>query len=338
MAAVVDVRSRAFFADLTAALAQLADDGSDPRILFLEASDDVAGPPVRGGPPAAPAAGRRPARRRHRPRARAAARPARRGRPRARHHRPQRPRARRQGARRRSSRTSPGCARRSMSFGYKYGLPVDADLVVDCRFLPNPHWVPELRPLTGRDEPVRDYVLAQHGRGRSSSTTYERLLDIIGDGLPARGQALRHDRRRLHRRQAPLGRDGRGARAPAGGRTASTPRSCTATWGASEQSRPDAFSDAPARRRARRRARPGRVAAGAAPGHRPADRGRHGRRRRRLERPAAPRARRAAARRPADGAGRAVRRRRVGPHLERGRAAPVPQRGRAARPRASATC
>ena len=33
-----------------------------------------------------------------------------------------------------------------MSFGYKYGLPVDADLVVDCRFLPNPHWVPELRP------------------------------------------------------------------------------------------------------------------------------------------------------------------------------------------------
>ncbi len=47
-----------------------------------------------------------------------------------------------------------------VSFGYKYGLPRDADLVFDCRFLPNPHWVPELRSLTGLDEPVRDYVLA----------------------------------------------------------------------------------------------------------------------------------------------------------------------------------
>jgi len=46
-----------------------------------------------------------------------------------------------------------------ISFGYKHGLPLDADLVLDCRFLPNPHWVPELRPLTGLDEPVRDYVL-----------------------------------------------------------------------------------------------------------------------------------------------------------------------------------
>ncbi len=48
-----------------------------------------------------------------------------------------------------------------VSFGYKYGLPVDADLVADCRFLPNPHWVPELRPLSGLDAPVRDYVLGQ---------------------------------------------------------------------------------------------------------------------------------------------------------------------------------
>jgi UPF0042 nucleotide-binding protein len=50
-----------------------------------------------------------------------------------------------------------------MSFGYKYGLPVDADVVVDCRLLPNPHWVPELRPQNGLDAPVRDYVLAQEG-------------------------------------------------------------------------------------------------------------------------------------------------------------------------------
>jgi RNase adapter protein RapZ len=50
-----------------------------------------------------------------------------------------------------------------VSFGYKYGLPVDADVVIDCRLLPNPHWVPELRPLTGLDESVRDYVFAQPG-------------------------------------------------------------------------------------------------------------------------------------------------------------------------------
>jgi len=48
-----------------------------------------------------------------------------------------------------------------VSFGYKHGLPLDTDLVIDCRFLPNPHWVDELRPLTGLDQPVRDYVLGQ---------------------------------------------------------------------------------------------------------------------------------------------------------------------------------
>ena len=48
-----------------------------------------------------------------------------------------------------------------VSFGYKYGLPVDADLVVDCRFLPNPRWIEALAPLTGQDERVREYVLSQ---------------------------------------------------------------------------------------------------------------------------------------------------------------------------------
>jgi UPF0042 nucleotide-binding protein len=52
-----------------------------------------------------------------------------------------------------------------LSFGFKYGLPVDADMVADCRFLPNPHWVPELAPLTGQDSAVRDYVLGQRGTG-----------------------------------------------------------------------------------------------------------------------------------------------------------------------------
>ncbi len=48
-----------------------------------------------------------------------------------------------------------------VSFGFKYGIPVDADLVADMRFLPNPHWVPELRPLSGRDESVATYVTSR---------------------------------------------------------------------------------------------------------------------------------------------------------------------------------
>jgi UPF0042 nucleotide-binding protein len=48
-----------------------------------------------------------------------------------------------------------------VSFGFKYGIPVDADMVVDMRFLPNPHWVPELRPQTGLDAAVSEYVLQQ---------------------------------------------------------------------------------------------------------------------------------------------------------------------------------
>jgi UPF0042 nucleotide-binding protein len=68
-----------------------------------------------------------------------------------------------------------------VSFGYKYGLPVDADLVVDVRFLPNPHWIPELRDLTGRDPEVRDYVLSQEG-AEEFLDRYTELLKIIGAG------------------------------------------------------------------------------------------------------------------------------------------------------------
>ena len=50
-----------------------------------------------------------------------------------------------------------------MSFGFKYGLPTDVDLVADMRFLPNPFWIPELKGHTGEEEPVREYVLAQEG-------------------------------------------------------------------------------------------------------------------------------------------------------------------------------
>lgn len=50
-----------------------------------------------------------------------------------------------------------------LSFGYKYGIPVDADIVLDCRFIPNPHWIPELRPLSGLDEKVFNHVLNSDG-------------------------------------------------------------------------------------------------------------------------------------------------------------------------------
>lgn len=73
------------------------------------------------------------------------------------------------------------------SFGYKYGLPVDADLVVDCRFLPNPHWVDELRNLTGRDSEVRDYVLAQPAAPRFLDG-YIRVLDTVRDGYAREGK------------------------------------------------------------------------------------------------------------------------------------------------------
>jgi UPF0042 nucleotide-binding protein len=58
---------------------------------------------------------------------------------------------------------TPGLQLTVLSFGYKYGLPADADLVADMRFLPNPFWVPELRSLSGLDATVSDYVLAQEG-------------------------------------------------------------------------------------------------------------------------------------------------------------------------------
>lgn len=74
-----------------------------------------------------------------------------------------------------------------VSFGFKYGLPVDADLVADMRFLPNPHWVDELRPQTGQDQPVRDYVLDQP-RAREFLDRYTELIAGISDGYLAEGK------------------------------------------------------------------------------------------------------------------------------------------------------
>lgn len=62
-----------------------------------------------------------------------------------------------------SESTTPGLKLTLQSFGFKYGVPTDVDLVADMRFLPNPFWIPELRSLTGLDAQVREYVLAQEG-------------------------------------------------------------------------------------------------------------------------------------------------------------------------------
>jgi UPF0042 nucleotide-binding protein len=68
-----------------------------------------------------------------------------------------------------------------VSFGFKHGLPLDVDVVLDCRFLPNPHWVEELRQHTGLDEDVRDYVLSWP----EAQEFLERLDDLFAFLLPA---------------------------------------------------------------------------------------------------------------------------------------------------------
>ena len=91
------------------------------------------------------------------------------------------------------------------SFGFKHGLPLDADIVMDVRFLPNPHWDEELRPLTGHDPAVRDYVI-ERPQTAEFLDRFDDLLQSRPPGLPGRGAQLPHDRDRLHRRSPPLGR------------------------------------------------------------------------------------------------------------------------------------
>ena len=149
---MVDVRSRGFFADLRGALSELSDQGVQPRLLFLEASDDVLvrrqeaarrPHPLQGGMRLLDGIAR------------------------------EREMVRdlrgdadvlidtsnlnvHQLATRVEAAFSAGddsvLRATVVSFGFKYGIPVDADMVVDMRFLPNPHWVPELRPMTGVDD------------------------------------------------------------------------------------------------------------------------------------------------------------------------------------------
>ena len=187
IAVVVDVRGRAFFADLREAITALEARGMHPRMLFLEASDDalirrfdhVRRPhPLQGDGRVVDGISRERALLAelrgeadlvldttdlnvHELRAKIDA-----------------------------AFGQPNTHRLTatvVSFGYKYGLPLDADLVADCRFLPNPHWVEHLRPFTGRDPQVRDYVLAQPGAAEFIEQ-YTALLRLVGEGYVREGK------------------------------------------------------------------------------------------------------------------------------------------------------
>ena len=75
-----------------------------------------------------------------------------------------------------------------VSFGFKYGSPRDADLVLDVRFLPNPHWVDELRPLPGTNQKVREYVEGQE-EYEAFMKRLESLLDVVVPGYVDEGKS-----------------------------------------------------------------------------------------------------------------------------------------------------
>jgi RNase adapter protein RapZ len=166
VAAVVDVRSRAFSTDLNDALGDLASRGVPPRVVFLEAADDtlirrfdsVRRPhPLQGdGGVSDGITAERELLRGVRGEADLVVDTS--------GLNVHELRARMQGFfGGEGGEGTLGLRVNVVSFGYKYGLPADADIVADCRFLPNPHWIEDLAPLTGRDAPVRDFVLGQPG-------------------------------------------------------------------------------------------------------------------------------------------------------------------------------
>jgi UPF0042 nucleotide-binding protein len=189
IAVVMDVRSRAFSSDLRGVIEDLASRGLAPRVLFLEASDAVLvrrfesvrrEHPLQGGGRLID--GIRTERRVLTP-LREAADLVLDTSDRSVHQ-----------LRRAIEATFIGEASQAarlratvLSFGFKYGLPVDADMVADVRFLPNPFWIPELRDQTGLDGEVSDYVLAQQGAA-GFLDLYTELLRTIGAGYRREGK------------------------------------------------------------------------------------------------------------------------------------------------------
>jgi UPF0042 nucleotide-binding protein len=187
MAAVVDVRSRAFSTDLKSAISDLSVRGAKARVVFLEAAEDSLvrrfdserrPHPMQGsGRVTDGIAAERELLREVRGDADLLIDTSRLNV----HELRARMRNFFSGARAAGPRLS------IVSFGFKYGLPVDADLVADCRFLPNPHWIAELAPMTGQDAPVREYVLSQRGAEEFLSH-YTELLRVVLPGYEREGK------------------------------------------------------------------------------------------------------------------------------------------------------
>jgi len=187
LAAVVDVRSRAFSTDLKSAISELGVRGATARVVFLEAADDMLvrrfdserrPHPLQGtGRVTDGIAAERELLREVRGDADLVIDTS----PLNVHELRARMRNFFGGG------TAAGLQLSIISFGYKYGLPVDADLVADCRFLPNPHWIADLAPMTGQDVPVRDYVLSQPGASEFLQH-YAELLQIVLPGYEREGK------------------------------------------------------------------------------------------------------------------------------------------------------
>jgi UPF0042 nucleotide-binding protein len=187
VAAVMDVRSRAFTTDLQTAISELAARGVRPRVVFLEASDDTLvrrfesvrrpHPLQEDGRVVEGIAAERGLLRGVREEADLIIDTSALN--------VHELRARMHDAF--SADTQSALRVNLVSFGFKYGLPVDADMVVDCRFLPNPRWVADLAPMTGRDEPVRDYVLSQPGAAEFLDS-YLAALHVVLDGYEREGK------------------------------------------------------------------------------------------------------------------------------------------------------
>ena len=187
VAAIVDVRSRAFSTDLKSAVSSLGARGVSPHVLFLEASDavlvqrfeNVRRPhPMQGGGTILDGIkAERELLREIRGDADIVLDTA--------SLNVHELRARMQGYF--TGEAVTGLRLNIVSFGYKYGLPVDADLVADCRFLPNPHWVADLRAMSGLDVPVREYVLSQQGAAEFLAA-YLAVLEVSLAGFEREGK------------------------------------------------------------------------------------------------------------------------------------------------------
>ncbi len=189
LAIVMDVRSRAFSTDLSGVVAELAHRGLQPRILFLEASDAVLirrfenvrrAHPLQGdGRLTDGITAERDILRPLRDVSDLVIDTSDRSVHQLRHAIEQ--------AFLSETGQLPQLRATVVSFGFKYGLPADADLVVDVRFLPNPHWIPELRDQTGEDPEVARYVLSQESVPEFLDK-YLAILEIIGAGYRREGK------------------------------------------------------------------------------------------------------------------------------------------------------